>query len=253
MDRKTLKNAIEDKLEVIAEQFDIIRGHQGKIPAIELDLVMANIRELYELFLYLEKTNAAEQTASREKTPRKELQPLPPVASSPPEKPPSPSEALPDARPAAMKEPDPGSGDKTPDEQVGAMAREKVAFDLFSDSPVKAPVAAAEAVAEDLPPAARDPEPQEVRPTSGPPPLSETVRNNYKDLRSLIGINQKFRFINELFDGNLRIYDETIAKLNKCQASSEAEAILNDLRQVYGWKTSEETAQLFFKAVYERF
>lgn len=63
------------------------------------------------------------------------------------------------------------------------------------------------------------------------------------DLEKHIGINQKFSFINNLFDGDKEAYDEAIAFLNSCTGFLEADDyIQNRLRQKYNW--DEETVSV---------
>ena len=58
METKNIKEEIKNILEVLNEQFAIIDEHQKRIPQIELDIVMANIRHFYELFYELNKLNS---------------------------------------------------------------------------------------------------------------------------------------------------------------------------------------------------
>ena len=57
-----------------------------------------------------------------------------------------------------------------------------------------------------------------------------------KDLKDAIGINEKFLFINELFDGNLQDYSEALNKLNAFENLQSAENIFSvDLVTRYSW------------------
>ena len=58
METKNITEEIKNILEVLNEQFAIIDEHQKRIPQIELDIVMANIRHFYELFYELNKFNS---------------------------------------------------------------------------------------------------------------------------------------------------------------------------------------------------
>jgi len=57
MDKEKIITAISQQLEDITEQFEIIREYEGKIPKIELDLLLSNIRNVYESLLVLDKAN----------------------------------------------------------------------------------------------------------------------------------------------------------------------------------------------------
>ena len=73
--------------------------------------------------------------------------------------------------------------------------------------------------------------------------------NKVADLRTTIGINDKFLFINELFDGNMRIYDEALKKLNDCNTMAQADLLLLDLKIVYNWDSESPTVKKFVELV----
>lgn len=54
-------------------------------------------------------------------------------------------------------------------------------------------------------------------------------------LKEAIGVNEKFLFINELFGGNIQVYNEAIARLNDFQNMHEAFDYLNELNDLLGW------------------
>jgi hypothetical protein len=77
--------------------------------------------------------------------------------------------------------------------------------------------------------------------------------NKIADLRTTIGINDKFLFINELFDGNMRIYDEAVSKLNDCPTMAQADLLLLDLKIVYNWDSESPTVRKFVDLVRRKF
>ena len=56
MNRNILKEEIQWILEAIQEQYAMIRGYEEKIPRIEFDIIMENIRRLYEKLYMLERS-----------------------------------------------------------------------------------------------------------------------------------------------------------------------------------------------------
>jgi hypothetical protein len=62
--------------------------------------------------------------------------------------------------------------------------------------------------------------------------LQMTPISNLKDA---IGVNEKFLFINELFGGNIQIYNEAIVKLNAFQNIDQSFEYLNDLGKTLEW------------------
>ena len=81
MDKKILLGVIGEKLEIIQEQFSIIKEYDGKIPVIEIDLLMSNVRDLYELFITLQQENRGgiAEAAPRPEPARVTETPPPPV------------------------------------------------------------------------------------------------------------------------------------------------------------------------------
>ena len=77
--------------------------------------------------------------------------------------------------------------------------------------------------------------------------------NMIVDLRTTIGINDKFLFINELFEGNMRIYDEAIQKLNTDTTIAEADMMLLDLKIIYNWDSESPTVKKFVELVRRKF
>ena len=60
-------------------------------------------------------------------------------------------------------------------------------------------------------------------------------KNPISDLRLAIGVNDKFLFIKELFEGNLDSYNEAIRALNSFTEKEKAQNFLNDLNKQYNW------------------
>ncbi|MCM1530872.1 MAG: hypothetical protein NC048_00590 [Bacteroides sp.] len=55
------------------------------------------------------------------------------------------------------------------------------------------------------------------------------------DLRSLIGINEKFLFINELFKGNIKEYGDMLQALEDAQDTPAMNEVVRNLQQKYAW------------------
>ncbi len=75
------------------------------------------------------------------------------------------------------------------------------------------------------------------------------------NLKDAIGINEKFLFINELFNGDLTAYNEAIEKLNSSSSIHEAFELLNLLTSRYSWdgQRSADTIEKFANLVQRRF
>ncbi|MCT4581787.1 MAG: hypothetical protein N4A35_10245 [Flavobacteriales bacterium] len=75
-----------------------------------------------------------------------------------------------------------------------------------------------------------------------------------KDLTKAIGLNQKFLFMNDLFEGENEKYKEAIETINNFSAFIEAdEYINNNLKYNYNWDINGVSAQKFMDLVKRRF
>ncbi|MFN8154779.1 MAG: hypothetical protein U0Y08_10850 [Bacteroidia bacterium] len=74
------------------------------------------------------------------------------------------------------------------------------------------------------------------------------------DLKSSIGINERFAFINELFSGDQPAYLHSIEQINKMQTYQEAQSFLHEqLLKQYQWKPQSERFLQFDELVKRRF
>lgn len=84
-------------------------------------------------------------------------------------------------------------------------------------------------------------------------PKTEEVNESKIILPMLIGINDKFRFINELFKQNNSEYSIALEQLNALKNWNDTEIYLNSLKTLYQWKENSEVANLFFLLAKKRF
>jgi hypothetical protein len=75
-----------------------------------------------------------------------------------------------------------------------------------------------------------------------------------KDLRKAIGINDKFVFLAELFNGDEAMYERSIKTINNFHVLQEAEYWINrELKLRLGWNDTANTVQHFYSLVRRRF
>ncbi len=70
------------------------------------------------------------------------------------------------------------------------------------------------------------------------------------DLRKAIGLNDRFRFKNDLFGNNERLLFDTIDVLNEMQSLSEADAYL---KAHFEWKTDDATVTYFYEILERKY
>ena len=74
-------------------------------------------------------------------------------------------------------------------------------------------------------------------------------------IKEAIGLNEKFLFINELFNGDIQAYNEAIANLNDMGDLTSAFDYLNKLTKDQGWDAgrSAETIEKLASFVQRRY
>ena len=82
--------------------------------------------------------------------------------------------------------------------------------------------------------------------------VAKMKRKPIKDLRTAIGINEKFAFI-KLFGGDATAWTNALQKLNSFSSYWEAEAMLSEFNQKYKWKEGDETLQSLMDLVERRY
>lgn len=85
--------------------------------------------------------------------------------------------------------------------------------------------------------------------------LSEALQNSpIKDLKKAIGINDRFLFINELFQGDETSFERSIKTINGFSIYAEAEFwIRRELKTKLGWDLQSESVKQFDALVKRRF
>jgi len=68
-----------------------------------------------------------------------------------------------------------------------------------------------------------------------------------------IGLNDKFRFINELFKQSTTEFNLAMEQLNLLDSPEKSEAYLNELKRLYAWKDNSELTQRIYILNQKRF
>ena len=96
------------------------------------------------------------------------------------------------------------------------------------------------------------PEIKEVEPAN--PQVNETVaEKKLKDLKLLIGINDKFLLINNLFARNDADYKTTIEQLSSLRDYSDAQNYMNNLAHQYAWNVESYAYVRFLQIIEKRY
>jgi len=82
---------------------------------------------------------------------------------------------------------------------------------------------------------------------------SKIIKKPIKSLKAGIGINDKFMFINDLFEGNAKLYNKNIKKLDAKENLQEALYLLADMKDENLWDTNDSVFHQFKIYIERRF
>lgn len=248
-------NRIERRVKKIQTVLDAFR-EDNRISALEKDLLLGYVRELYDLIresehdAYEVKTTVADTKVAA---------PAQPAAAKAPE-----VAEVPEYKPKHDKAPEPAVAAAIP---VVQEIKSESAEPKAAEKPaVKEPVVTVEA---------------KVEPSVNAPQANDSAAGNYSeeiesifrmeditdlsaklsmsridDISKAIGINERIFTINELFGGNGEVFNKMIQKLNSCAQFDQAKDILISEAVIpYGWDKEEKVrkAQQFVKHVRRKF
>jgi hypothetical protein len=242
MSRQIIHQQIEYLLKKINEQHDQMKQKQGSIPHSEMDSMIQNLRQLYEAALLLYQNNsfavldemnaAAEQLVLAEKRANELKQAQPRMEEVP----------VPQSEEETILETPLAEEVKV--EKSKAKKTGNVNASLFENVPTVGGKFTGE---------------ERLHTKIASKSSAETVahkihRNPIKDLKAAIGINEKFLFINKLFDNSSQQYNEAIERINSSGDFFSARKIIDEeLFPKYDWKADSEPVKEFLELVERRF
>ena len=258
MNLQSIHQQIESLLKTIREQHDQIKQHSSSIPQVEIDFMLQNLRQLYEASLMLNHTNA--------------LSSLDEIKAAVTQKILAEKRAIElkrsEDKPEMKKEEEPVADVKSKIEEITVIQKEEVAVQTTIESTVKVstptdkPVRKAgnlnSSLYEDKPTLGdKFGSKETLHGKFGSKTPSKSVadkhhKNAIKDLKAAIGINEKFVFINQLFDGNLQRYSEVIEKINSLTDLESAKKLITAELSTT-WNEHNEHVKDFMELVERRF
>ncbi|MBI9039644.1 MAG: hypothetical protein JEY97_16055 [Bacteroidales bacterium] len=246
MNSKLIKEAISQIIETIKEQMEIINQNDGRIAQIELDLIMSNIRKLYDKFYLLNKMNSdlivfsdnekqksadikeifVEPTKTKVEKLDEIIQKIEKTEDS--KKPSQKTDEKTEINSSIVANSEKKPGEKKiivkeidffEEETIIAPPKKNIesqpVFDLFSINE--------ESIADRF-----------IKENDNSI-AAKITKKKTSDLKSIIGINEKFLFINELFNGNMQDYNEAVNSLNSFTDHEEANNFIESLKQSNNW------------------
>lgn len=83
---------------------------------------------------------------------------------------------------------------------------------------------------------------------------SKPIETNSSPVVKLaVGINDKFRIINELFKQNANEYNVAMEQFNSISNSQDAETFMSSLTELYGWSERSETVKFFYALIRSKY
>jgi hypothetical protein len=262
MDHNQIKDQITSTLSDIVERAAMMNEQQSTDILIEVDIAMEDARRLYRLLQQLKQVvqqNHAEQTSPQTEHPGFTADKTPPVVEQTPplaDKTPHVVEQTP---PLADKTPPevektPPLADNTPPVVERAAESPSLKKDEEYSSQRQAidvlPGKANQVVADLF---SEDDNSLHSRMSGMKEDRSIGTRMQRKpiaNLKEAIGVNEKFLFINELFQGNIQAYNDAIVRLNGMGSSAEAFEYLNELTRIQKWDSGRSSATIEMLANY---
>ena len=237
MEQQIIKQQIASCLELLRGQYEMIKNRDGKIPQIEIDILLNNTRTLYETLLHLNKLNITDVVAP-DLTPAEEIKNgvVAEIKSQQSEA--VTEEIIPDA-PVEQKIIEERaktiSKAQKPPVKSGSLFEEvTIMADTFEE---------------------RETIHTKISRAKDETSIADRLSNMpLQDLKKSIGINEKFKFVNELFDGDLQEYNNSIDALNLCSSFEETETIIaQNLIPKYNWKKESGVYQSLIFLIQRKF
>ncbi|NPD45095.1 MULTISPECIES: hypothetical protein [unclassified Lentimicrobium] len=256
-----MKEELAAMLASLTEQFELMDSHKENIPQIEMDIFIRNIQKLYEDTIYLKKLNESPvlKTEKEQEVQEYKLQ-------------------VEESKAVLVKEPVKEEAMEEPkyeevlkeeismsEEVIEEVQEEIVEIDFKVEVEEKIPEEQVEEVKSSLDDMIEQPnlENNLFSQVKTSPEISdlnkkladarnthsivEKLQNNrIENLKSVIGINDKFYFINELFGGNAQKYEDIIYTLNNFKKLEDAMQYFSTLKYRFNW---DEESEPFAKLV----
>ncbi len=275
-----IKDEILDILESLKEQIPVLINYTKKIPQIELDIVMSNLRRIYENInelKNLEQIQPGDEKKEEKDKNTKGIPIEPPIVKS------------------IKKEEESGTDIKTEEKTIilekqlskptGILVKKEESEESdhkIPETPVKEPV---KIVFESREEEIIQPKKKQIKAKDTVDLFSSTetsIADKYKnesksinekiysdkedksiaakmqkgqitDLKQAIGLNEKFLFINELFDGNMKAYTEDINALNNQETLEDARKKFEEIKLKNKWDENSDTYKKLLNLVERKF
>jgi len=275
MNKQSIHQQIDSLLKLLATQHETMKESKQPIPQMEMDIMLQNLRQLYEAALMLNHTNAlssldeVKAAVTQKILAEKRMIELKTAGHKEEEKHDDRIEKIEAMLSESLKEED-KAGSPAKKEDIHLMD-EVIAKTISSEHSVleekkeksiktKKISTGINTLFEDAPTLGDKYEDGEsLHEHIAPKAANKSVTHNQqhkpiRDLKAAIGINEKFLLINQLFDGNLQDYTNAIEKLNSSpDLESAKKYIVTELVPKFNWDDDNHHVKNFLDLVERRF
>jgi len=251
-----VKDELSTLLEELSEQFHTMNAHEQTIPQIELDIFRRNIQKLYENTLFLNKLNKSKdpmltvpETIILEEEVKETViiekmediqQPKTPTAIEEPEEiKPDPTIFQQEHLPEEAKQED--LIDPIIDESIHLNHEENLTQEKIIPQITEKQITETNLFSQVKSEDEVDDINKKLADSNSTSSIVEKLQNNrIESLKSVIGINDKFYFINELFGGDTQKYEDIIYTLNNFKKLDDAMQYFSTLKYRFTWDEESE-------------
>jgi hypothetical protein len=79
------------------------------------------------------------------------------------------------------------------------------------------------------------------------------LKKSLVSIKSAIGINEKFFFLNELFGGDLQVYNDHIEMLDSLETLEDTKKFFNEIQNKFNWDSESEAYQQLLQMIENKF
>ena len=281
-DQKEKLVSLSHEISLLRQQVNYLLRNEKPLELLDLDVLMNRTHTIYDTLCAINLGNNAEEEdveldpeaiaglfgMEMQEEEQPELEEEEQVENQDNEMIPEPVEVIPEATEAEVFDEAPKAEEVSVEEHPAEPVAEETpanngfgSFFRLEDTPAEEP--AVEEKIEDA--VFTMPEPEEDELPLGVETLGESMiqedhslaaklqQNPVRDLRSVIGINDKFLFVNELFGGSMEKYNNSIDNLNDLKTLNGALIYLNELKIELQWNSSNEAYQKLADLVRRKF
>lgn len=218
MEKHKIRKEIAELINSIKQHSDEI-GDKKHIPQLELEVILKKIAALYEksiVFNYLNSQNTLENEIAKLIEPKVNIEEKIMVEIS----------------------------------KAEEKVKEEIIAVEITPEPVKEPEPVAEVKKEIIEP----PKVEALQVQVEKPKTAVNIQKpSISDIKTAIGINDRFQFSNDLFQGNMQEYDIAIQQLNASENLDSAMVYFNSLQKLYNWDMEQDTAKRLLELVERRY